>query len=218
MNTLLAGSAPEAPGAVLGAAHWKTLFKTPLDVPGAYDAVIHLRLDALPVQHLAKAIAPPAELLASSQKSASSSASAEKKGYKLPLDSPVSASAVHLSDSTASSSRALPLVAFSPLECLVASLRHLYGSLAYFFFDSQGGSVVAVRWRDEFRARVQNASAEEDAELLKWSVKNSAHSRPVHDKSGRILGLRLHIEEIYADMRAAGEGLIDHIDTAHGRR
>jgi hypothetical protein len=194
------------------AAHWKTLFKTPVSVPGAFDVLIHLRTDALPVHYLAKAVAPPAKLLASAHKNdaaAAAAAAGKKKGYKLPPDSSVSAPAVELSSTGSSSSRSVPLVGLSPIECLVASLRHLYGELAYFFYDSQGGTAVGAVWRPEFRSRLLAGEP-----TLRWSVKNSAHARPVHDAKGRVEGLALHLPEILDDMRRVGEGLVERVEAA----
>jgi hypothetical protein len=85
----------------------------------------------------------------------------------------------------------------------------MFGSIAYFFFDNQGGSTIGVVWRADFRARLDGKEG-----TLKWSVKNSAFARPVHDAKGRIEGLKLHIEEILADMSKAGTGLVERIDTA----
>lgn len=190
------------------AAHWKTLFKTPVSVPGAFDALLHLRPEALPVHYLAKAVAPPARLLASHAHKNDAQQPKQKKGYKLPPDSAVSAPAVALSSSGSSASRSVPLVGLSPIECLVASLRNLYGELAYFFYDSQGGTSVGVVWRDEFRRRLKAEGT------LRWSVKHSAHARPVHDAKGRVEGLRLHLAEIIDDMQHVGEGLVERVEAA----
>lgn len=217
-DALLAGG-PEH--GVAQANQWKTLFKTPLSVPSAFDLLIHLRVDALPVQYLTKSLAPPSSILASAAAASGvkpeGSAASIKKGYKLPPDAAVNASAITLSSEGCSDSRTVPLVGFNPLHSFVASLRHMFGALAYFFYDAQGGTVIGVVWRPEFRARIAAASsgaAKDSAGLLKWSVKNAAFAAPVHDKkTGKIEGLRLHVAEILADMKKAGTGLVDRIDT-----
>ena len=194
---------------------WKSIFKTPTSIPQAFDALIHLKSDVQPFVQLVKALAPPKEILAAAVVD-------EKKksaGYKLPPDA--FTSAITLSTSGPSVSSQVPLVSFNPIESYVTSLRHLFGSRAYFFYDGQGGHLIGVQWRQEFRTILES-------EELKFSVKNTQSAAPVfkQQSSGSsaskkskstvttvITGLKIQLEEIFADMKRAGQGIVDKIET-----
>lgn len=180
---------------------WKSIFKTPTSIPNAFDAIIHLKTNMLPIQHLTQAIAPPKTLLQSAEVVASSSKD-NKKGYKLPPDA--FTSAIQFSNDGPSSSRTVPLVGFDPVQAYLTNLRQIFGQRAYFFHDSCGGTMIGIKWRSEFRNNLEKEN--------KFSVKATQSSMPVFDKkTGQIMGLKVNLNEIYADIKRAGTGLVERI-------
>ena len=159
-----AAGAPASAPATTASAAWKSVFRTPLSVPQSFDLLLHLRPEALPLQHLVQALAPPRHLLLPSAAEDGSKAKSKKgaSGFTLPPDaglpSPAAAAAAAAAHPT-TPSRGLPLLGFHPTAALLAGLRHLFGHAAYFFFDAHGGTTVGVRWKDEFRARLAPPSS-----------------------------------------------------------
>lgn len=86
------------------------------------------------------------------------------------VSSAPASSAIELCANTSSSSYHLPLLGMQPVAMYVAQLTHLFGSIAYFYYDVYGSDTILFQWKADFKQQLSS--------INKWSVKHAHYAAP----------------------------------------
>ncbi|KAK2911723.1 hypothetical protein QQF64_027542 [Cirrhinus molitorella] len=98
----------------------------------------------------------------------------------------------------ASTSGALPVIGYDPVQLYLSELREAFGDLALFFNDPYGGTVIAVLWKP----------AAFEPKPFKASLMNARRV----EMNGNVATTVPNVEAILQDFRIIGEGLVKSLE------
>jgi len=187
---------------------WKTIFKTPLE---SYNVWITLKEDVIPVYLSRQSIYRKSkqaiqeritteELAERKKVEEVEKKTRHKHPYKLP---PTKAELTGQRKKEERKKLITPLIGFNPVELYIRDLRATFSSLAHFFYDSLGGTVIAVSWKIDMGVS------------QKFAPSRSSYTMPAEDEGTqkKIKMVNYNLPEIFAHMRRLGDGLVQTIHT-----
>lgn len=110
-----------------------------------------------------------------------------------------------------SNSKMKVMVGFDPLNQYVQMLRLHFGHLALFFLDAFGGTSVDVVWRPQSEKPFHVTKASYAMPVAVEDSDNGTNTNSKKRKKPKVIAVP-NIQEVLAEFRMMGEGLISHIE------